>query len=971
MNIQHGFELIKEQPIPELNTTARFFRHVKTAAQFLSLENDDENKVFGIAFRTPPPDSTGLPHIMEHSVLCGSRKYPLKEPFVELIKGSLQTFVNAFTSPDKTTYPVASQNVKDLYNLVDVYLDAVLYPRITRHIFEQEGWHYELEAPDQPMTFRGVVYNEMKGAYSSPESVLARYSQRSIFPDTPYGLDSGGDPAAIPTLTYEQFKAFHETYYHPSNARIFWYGDDDPTERLRYLNSVLQEFEARPVDSALPLQPRLNQPGALTIPYDAGEGDTTHKGMVTLNWLLNESTDAETTLGLTILTHILIGTPASPLRKALIDSGLGEDLTGGGLDSRLRQMAFSTGLKGISVEDAHKVETLILYTLQSLVQHGIDADMLEAAMNTTEFRLRENNTGSFPRGISLMMRSLGTWLHDGDPFAPLAFEAPLQSLKNRLASGERYFENLIRDYLANNQHRSMVLLTPDATVRSRQAAEEQARLDQARAAMTPEQIQAVLDNTRELKRLQETPDSPEALATLPTLTLADLDPQNKTIPLSILRDQAPVILYHDLFTNGIVYLDVGFDLHTIPQDLLPYLPLFGEALLKIGTETEDFVKLTQRIGQKTGGIWANPFVSARKQGSQAQSWLILRGKATVAHTDDLLAILRDVLLTVKLDNQERFKQMVLEARSDFESSLVPYGHGMASMRLSAHFSEAGWLTEQMSGINGLFFTRQLAEDVEHRWPDVLQKLEALRQILINRQAMLCNVTLDQQNWTQVQPKLDEFFKAFPVKPLQTAIWNAQPPTPFEGLTIPARVNFVAKGANLYASGYRYHGSVLAILNYLRTTWLWDRVRVRGGAYGGFCSFDRFSGVFSYLSYRDPHLLSTLDAYDQAGEFLQQTTISEDELTKSIIGAIGQMDAYQLPDAKGFSSLVRHLIGISETERQQTREELLATRPEHFKAFGDVLRHVKEQGLVVVLGSKEAIDEANTARPNWLTTLNVL
>lgn len=974
MHIVHGFQLIKEQHIPEINTKAKFFRHVKSGAELLSLENDDENKAFGITFRTPPADSTGLPHIMEHSVLCGSRKYPVKEPFVELVKGSLHTFLNAMTYPDKTSYPVASQNVKDLYNLLDVYLDAVFYPRITPHILEQEGWHYELENPDEPLTFKGVVFNEMKGAYSSPDSVLFRYSQQSLFPDTAYGVDSGGDPVEIPNLTYKQFKAFHETYYHPSNAKIFFYGDAEPEERLRFLDSYLKEFDTMSPASDIALQAKFEQPKRLTIPYDVGEEDPAmRKGMLTMNWLLTEGGNPETMLGLWILDYILVGTVASPLRKALIDSGLGEDLTGVGLENELLQMYFSTGLKGMIVEDAEKVESLILETLTSLAQKGIETAMVESAMNTIEFSLRERNTGRFPRGLALMFDALTAWLYGNDPIAQLAFEAPLQAIKDHLNSGESYFESLLQQYLLENAHRTTVLLTPDPELGQHQKSEEETRLAQAKAGMSPTEIEAVIEGTRELKHLQETPDPPEALATIPMLTLDDLEKKDKQIPLELVREGETDVLYHDLFTNGIVYLDLGFDLHTLPQELVPYVPLFGKALTKIGTETEDFVKLSQRIGRKTGGIWPSFFNSALPQSDQSAAWIFLRGKSTMAQTDDLLAIMGDVMVTVKLDNQERFKQMVLESKARKESSLIPAGHHMVHTRLGAHFHEAGWYSEQTSGVSSLLFVRQLAAEVENNWPAVLEKLEAVRRYVINRKAMICNVTLDSTNWANFQSKLSSLFDKLPASSVSTAAWSPQVFPDFEGLTIPARVNYVTKGTNLYDVGYNFHGSIGVISNYLRTTWLWDKVRVQGGAYGGFCSFDRRSGVFNYTSYRDPNVLQTLENYDNAAQFLLNADVSDDELSKSIIGVIGQIDNYQLPDAKGHTSMVRYLLGESDEMRQQIRDEVLGTTLEDFQALGKVLSRVREKGLVVVMGAEEAIHQANTERGDgtWLKTVKVL
>lgn len=972
MQQTYGFTLIKDQTIPELNARAKLFRHDKSGAELLSIENADENKAFGISFRTPPADSTGVAHIMEHSVLCGSRKYPVKEPFVELMKGSLNTFLNAMTFPDKTSYPVASQNIKDLYHLIDVYLDAVFYPRITPQIFMQEGWHYELDAPDAPMTFKGVVFNEMKGAYSSPDSLLYRLSQQALFPDTIYGVDSGGDPDDIPNLTYQQFKAFHEAYYHPSNAMIFFYGDDDPAERLRYLNEWLNAFDRKPVSVAIDLQQRFAAPKQFIYAYDAGEGgELTRKGMYALNWLLEEGNDVEKALGWIILDHILVGTAASPLRKALIDSGLGEDVTGGGLEYELRQLCFSTGLKGIAPENGERVEDVIFLTLRALAEGGIEPEMIEAAVNTTEFSLREQNTGGFPRGLALMFTALTAWLHGGDPIEPLAFERPLQAIKARLQSGERYFERLIDEMLLKNPHRVSVLLRPDAEIGKQRKAAEEARLAQAKAAMTPADIEAIVAQTQELKRMQETPNSPEALATLPMLTLADLETTNKIIPSDLVKHGSTDILHHDLFTNGIVYLDLAFDLHTLPQELLTYAPLFSRALLNMGTETEDFVKLQQRIGCKTGGIWPTLFNSAVIGHAESAARLLLRGKATVAHTDDLLGILRDMLLTVKLDNQERFKQLVLENKARKESSLIPSGNYFAGTRLSAHFHESGWFSEQTNGVSSLFFTRQLAEEEERDWPSVLAKLEAIRQIVINRNALLCNVTVDRENWAAVWPKLTRFVETLPAVDAPRAVWTLETLAPNEGLTIPAQVNYVVKGANLYDAGYRHHGSISVIANYLHTSWLWEKVRVQGGAYGGNCWFDRRSGLFVFSSYRDPNLLGTLENYDLTARFLRELDLSAEELTKSIIGVIGQIDDYMLPDAKGYTSMMWHLLGESDAERQRIREEVLSTTADDFRKFADALEQVNQRGLVVVLGSPDAIQQANQERGAWLDTLKVL
>ncbi|RME83228.1 MAG: peptidase M16 [Caldilineae bacterium] len=968
MTLIHGFELIREQDIPEINTHARLFRHAKTGAELLSLENDDENKCFGINFRTPPKDSTGVAHIVEHAVLSGSRKYRVKEPFVELIKGSLKTFVNALTYPDKTCYPVASQNLQDFYNLIDVYLDAVFYPLLSRHTFHQEGWHYELEHLEAPLRYKGVVLNEMKGAYSDPDDLLQDSARRSLFPDTTYGLDSGGDPRRIPDLSYEQFKTFHHTFYHPSNARIFFYGDDPADERLRLMNEWLQDFERLEVDSSVALQPRFERPRTVEQPYIASEDG---KCYVTVNWMLEETREVGTTLALSILGHILIGTPASPLRKALIDSGLGEDLAGEGMMDQIRQIAFSTGLKGVERESVAKVEELILQTLERLATEGIDRRTVEASLNTVEFMLREQNTGGFPRGLALMLWALTTWLYEGDPLALLAFEKPLTAIKERVAAEPDFFEALIRRYLLENPHRTTFVLYPDPTLQKRWEEEEAARLAAAKAAMSRQELEQIMREMQELRRIQETPDDPEALAAIPRLTLADLDREVKKIPLAEETYQESTVLVHDLFTNGILYLDVGMDLAVVPQDLLPYVPLYARCLRDMGTEYEDFVSLSQRIGSKTGGI-SPAYVHATQRESRAPvNWLFLRGKAMVDHSGDLLDILSDMLLAPRLDDRERFRQIVLEAKAAEEAGLVPAGHAVVNSRLKAHFTVADWVAEQVDGVSYLFFLRKLVEEIERDWPAVQAKLEACRELLVNRRAMLWNVTLDADNWAKVESRLQALIETIPSAPAKRFERTQNSWSPREGLVIPAQVNYVGKGANLYDLGYELHGSAHVITGYLRTTWLWERVRMQGGAYGGFCVFDQHSGVFSYLSYRDPNLTKTVENYDASSEFLRRLDLTEDELVKGIIGAIGSMDAYLLPDAKGWVSMQRHLLGVSDDFRQRVREQILSTTREDFRAFADVLDQVRSRGHVVVMGSADAIEAANTSWTEKMAVQRIL
>jgi len=1014
MALTHGFEFIREETVPELNTRARLWRHARTGAELLSLENDDENKVFGITFRTPPADSTGLPHILEHVVLAGSQKYPLKDPFFEMVKGSLATYINAMTFPDKTVYPAASTNLRDFYNLLDVYADAVFQPLMTPEKLAQEGWHYELDSPDGPLTFKGVVFNEMKGAYSSPDNLLDRTSRRAVFPDNTYGVDSGGDPAVIPDLTYDQFRRFYQTYYHPSNALLYFYGDDDPQERLRRMDAYLAPFERAEVDSAVALQPAFDAPRQVRQPYSAnGDGDgAAPRAYVEVNWLLPEYDDTALIMALSILSDCLVDTPASPLRKALIDSGLGEDVLGG-FSTYTRQTTFSAGLRGVAVADAERVEPLILDTLRQLADEGIDPAMIAAAVNTTEFQLRENNTGRAPRGLSLLMRALNTWLHGRDPLAPLAFEAPLAALKAALAADPATLSGLIRPYLLDNPHRVTVILEPDADLARRQDAAEAERLAAAHAALSPDEAQAIIDQAAELRHRQETPDPPEVVALLPSLARADLEPRHKPIPLAERKLAGARVLSHDLFTNGIIYLDLGLDLAGLPADSLPYVPLFGRALLEMGTATEDFVRLSQRIGRETGGIYPTTLVvpkrDAEKRGGKRRdaeeevsnsssatlpsslrvsprsaslaAYLVLRGKATLDKAPALLDILRDVLLTVRLDNRERFRQIVLEAKAGAEAQLAPAGHVVANTRLRAHFHPAFRVEETLSGVSQLLFLRRLAERLDSDWPGVLADLEATRAALVDRAGVIANVTVDEAGFGAFEPRLGAFLAELPARsageqgsrgageqeaavsgfspaPLLPRSPALPPLPPHEGLAFPAAVNYVAKGANLYDLGYTRHGSMAVISNLLRTDYLLQKVRIQGGAYGAFATFSPNAGVLTFLSYRDPNLTATLRAYDGAAGFLRGVELSDEALSPAIVGAIGAIDAYQLPDAKGYTSLARYLANETDESLQAYRDEVLGTTVADFHALAEVVERVAAEGDVVVLGSAEALAAAN-------------
>ncbi|EGB15618.1 Peptidase M16C associated domain protein [Pseudodesulfovibrio mercurii] len=956
-----GFTKIREMEIAELATTAVVYRHDKTGARLLSMINDDENKVFGISFRTPPEDSTGVAHILEHSVLCGSDKYPVKEPFVELLKGSLQTFLNALTFPDKTCYPVASANVQDFYNLIDVYLDAVFYPRLTENTLKQEGWHYELESPDHDMTFKGVVFNEMKGAYSSPDSLLYEHAQHSLFPETTYGLDSGGDPAVIPDLTFDRFMAFHRDHYHPSNGYAFFYGDDDPEKRLEILDKVFSQYEAIDVArTRVPLQPRFAEARTVRKGYPAS--DRLAKGMFTVNWLLAETADANLNLALHILEHILIGLPSSPLKKALTDSGLGDDLAGVGLEADMRQMFFSVGLKGMHPSNAIKVESIIFHTIKDLVENGIDARDIEAAVNSVEFSLRENNTGSYPRGLSLMFQALSTWLYDdedaeGDPLALLPFEQPLANIKGWIENGDKIFEELLARLFLHNPHRTTVLLEPDHKLARTQAKAESDRLKAAKEGMTPAEIQAVIDDAAELKRLQAAPDAPEALKTIPRLSVADLPAENRPIPTELRTLSGRELLFHDLPTNGIAYLDFGFDLSVIPDELLPYAGVFGRALTESGTTKRDYIDLSQRIARTSGGMWAQPFASPVRDSQDAAARLFLRTKATGDKVAPTLEIVTEILTSAKLDNKERIGRIVAEARARAEQRLVPSGHMIVATRLRARTHRAHAMDEAMTGLTNLLFLRDLEKRVEEDFRKVAKDLEQFRKLLLNRSTLVLNATMDADLFARTEPAMASVIDALPTGDPAPAA-RVLPDLPDrEGLAIPAQVNYVGKGCGLAEHGITLTGAAQVVNKLIRTGYLWEKVRVQGGAYGAFCILDRLAGAISFVSYRDPNVAETIRAFDDLAAYLDTVHIDADELEKSIIGAIGEIDAYQLPDAKGFTALARHLTNQDEAYLQTVREQALGASESDFRAMAEAVRTNARNGHICVLGDTLAMENS--------------
>ncbi|SHN53893.1 insulinase family protein [Desulfovibrio litoralis] len=960
----HGFELIFERKVPEINSLARLWKHKKSGAELLSLQNSDENKVFGVTFRTPPKDSTGVPHILEHSVLCGSKKYPVKEPFVELLKGSLQTFLNAFTYPDKTCYPVASTNLADFYNLVDVYLDAVFYPRISEDIFKQEGWHLEVDEKTKDLSYKGVVYNEMKGVFSSPDSLLSRQAQQALFPDTPYGVESGGDPENIPDLTYKQFKEFHESYYHPSNARFYFWGDDNEDKRLELLDNLLKEFNIQSVDSHIPLQKHFKTPRLIESSY-AVEPDNAdnNKAFVSMNWLLANTSNLELNFALRMLEHILLGLPASPLRKALLESGLGEDVIDDGLETELRQLCFSVGLKGIDPNKASEVELLIMDTLAELAEEGINTQAIEAAFNTIEFSLREKNTGRFPVGLAVMLQSLTNWLYDQDPLAPLEYEQHLNKIKQKLNSDPRYFEGLIKEYFLENNHYATVLLLPDTEYLKRVQEKEEKRLKKIAEKLKSQDLEKVAKDAEHLKILQETPDNEADLAKIPRLSVADLPLKNKEIVIQSQNDSNIELYFHPQPSSGIVYLNIAFKLNGVKAEQIPLLTILGRALTEMGTKKRSFLDFNLDIASKTGGINAGASFFTNLNNKAQQPYFIVSGKATLTHVKELYALIEELLTEPNFDDAELLGRMLLEEKAKEEHSLIPSGHIAVLNRVKAGLSTQGWLEDQASGLSYLFKLRQMTNNNP---TSLVNSLKELLQTILKTPGMAINITAEAEQKDKLTTITREFIANLPKTKQNLTLdnWTSEQLPTQEALLVPAQVNYVAKGFDLFKLGYKYHGSMQVILKHLRTSWLWEKVRVQGGAYGAFCTFDRANGVFAQASYRDPNVPNTINVFDASAEYLASLKLSQDDLAKSIIGAIGELDTYLLPDAKGYSSFIRTLTGDNNSLRQQMRDEILSTTSKDFNALGEIMKSVKTSHTVALGG--EEVKKLATAQ-NWIQT----
>ena len=952
----HGFKLEKISDIAEISSKVYEFEHIKTGAKLLYVATDDDNKVFYIAFRTPPHDDTGVAHILEHSTLCGSKKYPLKEPFVELVKGSMNTFLNAMTYPDKTVYPVASRNDKDFRNLEDVYLDAVFYPAMLNNpqILMQEGHHFEIENPESPLTYSGVVYNEMKGALSAPDDILARKSMHELFPDNCYSFESGGDPEAIPNLTYEDFVNFHKKFYHPSNSYIYLYGDMDIAEQLKYLDEeYLSKFEKIEVDSEIKLQPQFTKMKKVSDVYPIGEEENdAEKTFISLNILTGDIKDSETILGLEILNHALFTTPAAPLKKAIIDSKLGKDIDSG-LEEDLLQPAFNITLNGSEVERTEKFYDLVISEMKKLVENGIDKTLLQASINLFEFRLREADFGFMPKGLIYGLRILRTWIYGDDATTYFKYEDDLKAMKDGLNNG--YFEKLLQKYFIDNPHKVLMTLAPSKTLAKERDAATAAKLAEIKSKMTPEEIQNVIDTAKNLKIRQQTPDSPEALEKIPLIQISDIKKEPEKLPL-IYRDiDGTRILFSNVDTHGIIYLTVYFDALKVPQNKVFYALLLNELIGRVDTRQHSYEDLANLINLNIGGFGSVIGADAKKNEPDSfMPRLKVYAKCLSSKVENMTAILSEIFTESIFTNKKRLREIIEEEQIGIELNLQGSANAIISARIASYYSKAGAYNDAaILPFNE--FLKDLLANFDEKFDNLVDELTDVYNRLFNRNGLIVSVTATDDLYRDFKTPLTKLIKALPVDEYPVNEYDYPCVAQNEGLYSQSRVQYVGKGANFIKRGYEYNGVLNVLEHILRYEYFWTKIRVQGGAYGAFANFGRNGNLF-FGSYRDPNLKNTIDVFDGTADFLRNFDVSDREMDKYIIGTMSKVDKPLTPSIKGQIAAEFCLKGITYDDRQKSRSEILNARQGDIKALAKLIEDCMAENNLCVFGNENVIKE---------------
>ena len=955
-----AYEVQKEEDLKGIKAKSYLLRHRKSGARVVYIENDDNNKVFSIGFRTPPSDSTGVPHIMEHSVLCGSRNFPAKDPFVELVKGSLNTFLNDMTYPDKTVYPVASCNDQDFQNLMHVYMDAVFYPNIYEHeeIFRQEGWSYQLDSAEDKLKYNGVVYNEMKGAFSSPEGVLDRVILNTLFPDTSYANESGGDPEVIPELTYEQFLDFHRKYYHPSNSYIYLYGDMDIEEKLHWLDQeYLGKYDREPVDSRIRFQEPFAEMQEKVIPYSiASEESEEDNTYLSYNKVVGTSLDKELYLAFQILDYALLSAPGAPLKKALTDAGIGKDIMGS-YDNGIYQPIFSVIAKNANEEQKEEFIQVIEDVLRASVKNGIDTKAIEAGINYYEFRYREADFGNYPKGLMYGLQMMDSWLYDEEkPFIHIEALDTFEFLKKQIGTG--YYEELIQKYLLDNTHGAIVIVTPEKGRTARMEAELEEKLQKYKESLTAEEVEAFVQKTQALEAYQSEPESEENLEKIPVLKREDISREIEPIINEEMTLAGVPVIFHEIETNGIGYVDVLFDMSLVEEQDLPYVGILQSVLGIIDTERYDYGTLFNEINVNTGGISTslelyNDVTNIREKAFKAT--FEIKGKALYGKLPVAFDMMREILMESKLNDGKRIREILAMLKSRLLMKFQSSGHVTAVLRAQSYASPAAKLKDMTNGIAFYETVSYIEEHFEEEKEKLSEKLIDLSKKLFCGDNMMLSYTAAREGLEGLEEMVEKLKNSLHTRTEEDKRCVIHCEKKNEGFKTASKVQYVAKAGNFIDLGVAYTGALQILKVIMSYDYLWQNIRVKGGAYGCMSNFNRI-GEGYFVSYRDPNLKRTLDVYDGVVDYLKNFTVSERDMTKYIIGTMSGIDQPMTPASKGERSMNLYMNKVSAEMIREERNQILDAEQDDIRALYKVAEAVLQADQMCVIGGEDKIEE---------------
>lgn len=953
-----SYEIIEAREVKDLNSHGVLLRHKKTRARITVLSNEDDNKVFYIGFRTPPEDSTGVAHIVEHTALCGSRNFPAKDPFIELVKGSLNTFLNAMTYPDKTVYPVASCNDKDFQNLMHIYLDAVFYPNIYKEekIFRQEGWHYEMESAEDELTLNGVVYNEMKGTFSSPDDVLDREVLNSLFPDTPYGTESGGDPDVIPSLTYEDFLDFHRKYYHPSNSYIYLYGDMDMAQKLRFIDEeYLSRFEALNIDSQIKLQESFEAPREIFKEYSIMEDESEKENTyLTYNTVVGDNLDRKLYIAFQVLDYALCSAPGAPLKQALTDKGIGKEIYST-YDNGIMQPFFSVVAKNTDLSRKEEFVRTIEEVLERQAENGIDKKALAAGLNYFEFKYRESDFGSYPKGLILGLQVLDSWLYDErKPLIHVEANDTFAALKKEIETG--YFEELVKKYLLNNTHKTVLVLSPQKGLTSKKEAALQKELQEYRETLSERDLERIIEETKALERYQEEPSSKEDLEKIPLLTRADMKKEAEDFVNEERYSDGTLILFHNIFTNGIGYLRFVFDIGSVPEELFPYIGILKQVLGMVDTLNYSYGDLYHETNIKTGGIdmVVNTYSNALNLDDYSMK-LEIKAKVLYENLEEAFKLVEEIALHSKFDDTKRLYEIIAEVQSRMQATMTSSGHSLAAIRALSYISGTAAVAEQISGIPQYRLLEKLESQFEDEKDDLIEKLKQLAVYIFRPENLMVDYTATEKEYPGIETMVREFKKGLYTSPVEKKKFEPKLVRKNEGYLTSAQIQFVCRAGNFIHEGLPYTGALKVLKVMMGYDFLWNRVRVKGGAYGCMCNFSK-SGDSYFVSYRDPNLEKTVEVYENAADYISTFEADERTITQFIIGAISDLDVPMTPATKGIYSMGGYLTNLSFDRVQQERDELLATTAETIRGLSEYIRAFMKEDCLCVVGNEEKLKE---------------